>query len=139
MATFKLYTDAGLTTPFTGDLLTQHVVGVNDPVDKVLYLGSTGTDLKLETKVNPGVDSLLLTPTDSNPGSDHETTEIKLASTQLGLDSATAGAALNLGTVINSGTANKKEIWIRATNAVNSVSSLTDISLVLTAASEAGV
>lgn len=53
----------------------------------------------------------------------HATTEIKLASTSGGLSSATAGAALSLGHTISSGTANKKEVHIRITNAVTTVGS----------------
>ena len=53
----------------------------------------------------------------------HETTEIKLAATSGGLAAATPGAALSLGTVINSGSGNGAEINIRITNAVVTVES----------------
>lgn len=52
----------------------------------------------------------------------HQPTEIKLASTAAGLDSASAGAALDLGTTILSGAANAVEVNIRVTNAVTTVS-----------------
>lgn len=52
----------------------------------------------------------------------HATTEIKLALTAAGLAGATAGAALNLGTTIDSGVANAVEINVRFTNAVTAVS-----------------
>lgn len=55
----------------------------------------------------------------------HETTEIKLATTSGGLDSATAGAALSLGTSVAGGTANHVEVHIRITNAVTTVVSNT--------------
>jgi hypothetical protein len=51
-------------------------------------------------------------------GASHQPSEIKLASTQSGLASAVAGASINLGTSITSGTANVKTIWVRVTNAV---------------------
>lgn len=51
----------------------------------------------------------------------HEETEVKLASTSGGLDTATAGASLDLGTVINGGVANAVEVHIRVTNAVTDV------------------
>jgi len=51
----------------------------------------------------------------------HEVTEIKLATTSGGLDSATAGAAVSLGTVINGGNTNDQAIHIRVTNAVTNV------------------
>jgi hypothetical protein len=54
-------------------------------------------------------------------GAKHATTEIKLASTSGGLSGATAGAAMNLGTTITSGSANKVEVNLRVTNAVTTV------------------
>lgn len=58
-------------------------------------------------------------------GARHETTEIKLASTAGGLAGATAGAAMNLGTIIEGGSANAVEVNIRITNAVTTVSNNT--------------
>ncbi len=56
----------------------------------------------------------------------HPATEIKLALTGgSGLTSATGGAALNLGTSINSGTANYVPVHIRFTNTVSQVSNNT--------------
>lgn len=52
----------------------------------------------------------------------HEETEIKLATSSAGLDTATAGQTLSLGNTVTSGTANKVEIHIRVTNAVTTVS-----------------
>jgi len=51
-------------------------------------------------------------------GDSHLTTEIKLATTSGGLAGASAGAALNLGTVLTSGTGNVQEVHMRVTNAV---------------------
>lgn len=51
----------------------------------------------------------------------HELTEIKLALTELGLDSATAGAPLTIGTTIDSLVANQVDVWMRVTNAVTTV------------------
>ena len=53
----------------------------------------------------------------------HQPTEIKLATSLAGLDSATGGAALVLGTQILAGTANAVPVHIRVTNAVTTVSS----------------
>ena len=55
-------------------------------------------------------------------GAKHEETEIKLATTNAGLDSATAGVSLALGNTIDSGVGNLVEIHIRITNAVTVVS-----------------
>jgi hypothetical protein len=54
-------------------------------------------------------------------GARHELTEIKLALTEVGLGSAVAGAALDLGTTLTSGVGNAVEFWIRVTNAVTTV------------------
>lgn len=53
----------------------------------------------------------------------HATTEILLATTEVGLDTATPGVALSLGNTITSGTANDVAIWIRIVNDVNTVGS----------------
>ncbi len=55
----------------------------------------------------------------------HPTTEIKLALTSLGLDSATGGAALAVGTSISGGASNKVAVYIRITNTVTTVSNNT--------------
>lgn len=52
-----------------------------------------------------------------------QASEIKLATTQAGLDTATAGAALSLGTELLSGSANAVEIWMRVNNTITTVSS----------------
>ena len=49
--------------------------------------------------------------------------EVKLALTQAGLDTAVAGAPLVIGTELLSGAANAVEVWARVTNAVSTVSS----------------
>lgn len=72
--TFKLYTDAGLTTLFGGIKSLIHKTDLSDnPQDFVLYFGSLGsigtdtTDRKLRTVVNAGVDNVTITPTDTLP------------------------------------------------------------------------
>jgi hypothetical protein len=55
------------------------------------------------------------TVTWTNRGTIHEPTEIKLATTAVGLDSATGGAALSLGTSLSGGSA--QAIYIRLTDA----------------------
>lgn len=55
----------------------------------------------------------------------HNITEIKLALSSVGLASATAGAALNIGATILGGVASALPIYIRVTNAVTGVSNST--------------
>lgn len=52
----------------------------------------------------------------------HQPTEVKLATTAGGLDSATGGAALSLGNTLTSGVGNAQAVHIRITNAVTTVS-----------------
>ena len=49
--------------------------------------------------------------------------EIKLALTEVGLDSATGGASLSLGSTILSGVSEAVTFWVRDTNAITTVSS----------------
>lgn len=169
--TFQLFTDAALTTPLGGGLVSDHLV-TGSPNDQfTLYLGSTAASKKLEATSNPGVDQVavsvvptvaawaaataksvgnIVRPTVHNgyryrctvagttAGSQptwpttvgltvvdggvtwvcdseiNDVTDWKLAATLGGLAGATWGAGLNLGTVINSGSANAKAIWLEA-------------------------
>lgn len=62
--TFKLYTDSGLTTLFTGTLQLTHQTDLSDnPQDFVLYFGSTTTGRQIQATSNPGVDNINITPT----------------------------------------------------------------------------
>lgn len=56
----------------------------------------------------------------------HEITEIKLATSELDLDSAEAGTALSLGTEIEGGVENAVAIYIQVDNAVNVTSNNAD-------------
>lgn len=63
--TFDLFTDSGLTTPFSGTLTLTHYTDLSDnPQDTTLYLGSTNSNRKLQADSNPGTDNMTLTPTD---------------------------------------------------------------------------
>lgn len=63
--TFDLYTDSALTTAFTGTLTFTHFTDLSDnPQDTVLYLGSVNSDRKIQANSNPGVDNIVITPTD---------------------------------------------------------------------------
>ena len=92
--------------------------------------------MKIEANSNPGVDNIIIDVLDSNPGFDHEDTEIKLATTQGGLTAATPGASLTVGTSVLSGAANDFEFWIRVTNAVATVGTITELSIATNALKE---
>ena len=110
--TFNLFKDSGLTQPFVPG--TDFIGPVTSPPeDHVLYLGSNETANKVEANSNPGVDQIVVSIVDADPGNDLETTDVQLATTNGGLAGATGGASLNLGTVINGGVGNAQEIHIR--------------------------
>ncbi len=129
MATFDFFTDTALTTPAPSPLQVSHNSDFSDnPQDFQFFLGSLGSSLKIEANSNPGVDNIVISVIDSDPGNNHEDTEIKLATTQGGLTAATPGASLTVGTVVNSGAANDFEFWVRVTNAVSTVGTITELS-----------
>ena len=129
-ATFKIYTDSGLTTELGSTLQLSHNSDLSDnPQDTQLFLGSVGSSLKIEANSNPGVDNITLSIADTTPGSGHETTEIKLATTSGGLAAAVAGDPLTVGTVVNSGSGSAFEFWVRVTNAVTTPSQSTELSI----------
>lgn len=129
-ATFKFYTDSALTTELGATLQVSHNSDFSDnPQDFQLFLGSVGSSLKIEANSNPGVDNITISVADTTPGSGHETTEIKLATTQGGLAAAVAGDPLTVGTVVNSGNTNDFEFWVRVTNAVSTPGVSTELSI----------
>lgn len=130
LASFKFYTDAGLTTPLTGNLVsTQAADGSSDPVDFQIWVGSTASGKKLEAESNPGVDQIVVSVTDTTAGVGHLPTEVKLALTQAGLTAATGGASLNLGLTILSLVANAVSFWIRVDDATGTVGTATELGI----------
>lgn len=114
MATFQFYTDAGLTSPKVGALsVSEAFDGSTGAIDTVLYYGSAVNGRVLQAASNPGVDQITLNVVDAASGTGQPAGIVKLATTQGGLAAATAGAPLNLGTVINGGSAGAKTVWIR--------------------------
>lgn len=130
MATFDFFTDSALTSAAPTPIQFSHNSDFSDnPQDLQLFLGSLGSSVKIEANSNPGVDNITISVNDTSPASNHETTEIKLATTQGGLAAATPGASLTVGTSVLSGTANKFEFWVRVTNAVSTIGTITELSI----------
>lgn len=114
MATFKIFQDAGLTTEFAGPIInTQNADGTTPDQDYTFYIGSTDVGKTMRTKINPGVDDILLTITDTTPANGPEAVDVKLATTLIGLDSAVGGASLNLGSSILSEVVNAVQFFVR--------------------------
>lgn len=130
-ATFDIFTDTALTSPAPSPIQLSHNSDFSDnPQDLQFFFGSPGSSLKVEANSNPGNDNIILSVVDSDPGNNHEDVEIKLATTQGGLAAATPGAPLTVGTEVLSGDANDFEFWVRVTNAVTDVSTITELSFV---------
>lgn len=133
-----VFLDAGLTTAFDDATHTLDAFALNGGSDDgVFYIGSdaaTGTTV-IEAASDPGIDQLVVSISDSAPGTGVEAAHIKLALTQLGLDSAVAGDPLNIGTGVTSGAANAVPVWYRWDNSVGA-STYTEISLGLSAREE---
>lgn len=128
--TFDFFTDTGLTSPAATPLLISHNTDFSDnPQDFQFFLGSATAGLKIQATSNPGIDNIVISAADTSPASGHETTEIKLATTQGGLTAATPGASLTVGTTVNSGAASDFEFWMRVTNAVAVVGTSSELSI----------
>ncbi len=127
---FDIFTDTALTTPAPSPLQFSHNSDFSDnPQDTQFFLGSLTASVKIEADSNPGVDNIVISVADTTPSNSHEVTEIKLATTQGGLTAATPGASLTVGTVVNSGAANDFEFWMRVTNAIATVGTVTQLSI----------
>ena len=127
--TFQFYSDAALTTLASVPLTFSQTEPTPTPEDKVVYFGSVASGKTIEATSDPGVDQIAISIVDSAPGSGSPATDIKLSLTLGGLASATAGAPLNLGTQVLSGTSNAKSIYIRVLDSTGTVGTNTDLSL----------
>lgn len=183
---FKFFSDAGLTTPLAGNLLSDHLVDGSQPNDQfTLYLGTLASNLKIEANSNPGVDQITVSPVHTvaawaasavksvgdivrpttyngyrykatvagTTGGAQPTwpttigqtvvdgtvtwrceselndiTDVRLATTQGGLASATWGASLNVGTSVLSGAGNAAVVWIEVRDSTHYVQN-TDLQL----------
>jgi hypothetical protein len=128
MATWAFYSNAAL----TGSAMTE-IPATTYPTSTItVWFGSTTSGYQLQAASDPGTDHLFLSVVDSATGTGHATTAIKLATTSGGLATATAGAALDLDTVIYGGVSLAQELWIEVTDAVGQVAKSTELSLSLT-------
>jgi hypothetical protein len=116
---FQFFSDAGLTTPFTGSLPVRQQVGVFTPVDNVVFLGSSDATKKLVSLINPGVDQIAIAIADSAVGSGVESADFILALSAPELDTNSPNTALNLGVEILGGSA--LAIHIRYINRLNTI------------------
>lgn len=130
--TFKFFHDSALTQEITSGnpiAATQDTTNTLGPVDKQIWFGSTASGTKARATSSPGVDQISVSIADAASGSGEPTTAVKLATAQSGLTGATAGAELNIGTQVLSGSANAFTLWCRIDDATLVAGSYTDLSL----------
>lgn len=100
--TWQFYADAGKTVPLGSIPISLATLGGS--VDGIAYFGTTTAGKVLKAASDPGVDPVQVEPFDTASGAGLAASVVKLALSAGGLDSAVAGAALNIGTSIGSGT-----------------------------------
>lgn len=125
--TFGFYADAGLTVPLTTGGVTQIAGG--GAVDRLIYFGSPASGKQLQAVSDPGVAPVQVSVVDANPDSTIEASAIRLALSSGGLGSATPGAALTLGTTLNSGAGNAVAVYVRTDGAISTPGTYTDLAL----------
>lgn len=123
------YNDSGLTSPATSLAAVQANDGNSPAVDRVVYLGSTVAGKKFQASSNPGVTPVTVSIVDSAVGSGVEASHVKLALSAAGLNTATAGAPLGVGTQVLSGVANAVPIYVRVDTPALANGTYNDLSL----------
>ncbi len=119
----KLYIDAACINAVGASVAvvayTDHSEGAQDfafyLADVEADASNTGT-LEVVATSAPGVDNIALSIADGDSGGGQQASELKLASTAAGLDSAVAGADLQLGTSITAGVGGAVQVHARFEN-----------------------
>lgn len=141
--TWDFYADAGLTTLATGGATIASGAG---PTDRIIYFGSPvpGPSVEfpdagntLQAASAPGTDPIQVSVVDAESGSGAASTAIAMALSSAALASATPGAALTVGTTLNSGPAGAIPIYVRTTQGALTVGAYSDLSLETNAVVEA--
>lgn len=111
--TWGFYADAGLTVPLVGGAT---IIDGDGYTDRLIYFGSPAAGKKLEAASAPGTDAIAVGP-DYNGSftvGEADISHIKLALSAVGLDSATAGAPIVVGTTLYSGSGGAVPIYVRS-------------------------
>lgn len=130
--TFKFFHDSALTQEIDGGApltATQDSDGGIGPIDKIVYLGSPASGTQIQASSDPGVDPIVVSIEDADPGTGAPASEFRLALSSGGLASATPGAPLVLSHTLFSGTGNAVPIHTRRTSALTVPGVYTDLSL----------
>lgn len=105
--------DSALTNPVS-QLVFVHATDDSLPfVKQRVFLGSPDGTKNYQAASVPGIDQITVTVVDPNSIPEFLPTHVKLALTEVGLDTATPGDPLNVGTDIAGGAGNGVEVWIQ--------------------------
>lgn len=123
--TYGFYEDAGCTSPLFASMTLVEGTG---SADRVVYLGTADLEAgTLRAASAPGLDHILVSVVDDAPGSGIAATAVRLALSAGGLNSATPGAALNIGTEVLPGV--EIPIYVRVTQGALAEGLYTDLRL----------
>jgi hypothetical protein len=126
----KFYLDANLSNPLSTPLsFEQAADGSTGPQTRVIYLGSASSNRQFEAAVNSGVDPILLSVIDSQPGIGQEVSNVRLGFTPNDVVTAMPGAALALPATLLSGATNAIPIYIQVQDTTGLVGTDSNISL----------
>lgn len=133
------YTNSGLSSVAGSLSAMQAADGSSAAVDQIIYLGSTAGGKKFRAQSNPGGDQIVVSIVDAASGAGPAASAVKLAISAGGLDSATAGAPLSVGTQLLSGVANALAIHVRIDTPALAIGNYSDLSLETNALQEEAV
>lgn len=110
---FKPYADAAGVTDWSAAIPIPQTAGGSSVDWQFWIMDKTTVGVDWGAASSPGLDPIALGIDDTASGSGVEASMIKLATSAVGLDSATAGVSLTLGTALTTGAANAIEVWVR--------------------------
>lgn len=130
MITFGFFSDASLKTPIEARLQFIQESSVPTQADKVIYFGSPEVGHVVKATSNPGTDPILVSVADALPAGGNPSTDVRLALSAAGLDTATGGADLDLGVELASGVSGAVAIHMRVIDSTGVVGKKVDLSLI---------
>jgi len=107
------FEDSGLSVPFAGITAMQASDGSSAAVDRQVWLGVTDTDRAYYAASDPGTDDIVVSIIDAASGASLLPSSLRLAFDAGGLDTATPGASLAIGTDVQPGSVNAVSFMIR--------------------------
>jgi hypothetical protein len=127
--TFGFYADPGLTTPVRATLAAAQSKSAPTPVDLCIWFGSPAVGKLCQSQASPGVQQIAVSVVNATPGSNSPASDIRLAKTRAGLDTAMPGAMLNLAASVQSGVAHAIPVFIRVINSLTTTGRRSNLSL----------